>query len=167
MQVKNMYTRPLLYTPYAIPAVDLKELIYIMQVYANMLDMLDSGVHNISQALKQQKLWDNTLLVFSADNGGTGNLGNNHPLRGHKHDPWEGGTRATAFMAGGIVPAALRGTNSGAKLVHISDWYPTFCNLAGVDPTDTVMFDGKVRDRASVTAKLTSHIAFPCHDMVL
>jgi arylsulfatase A-like enzyme len=62
-----------------------------------------------------------------------------------RHDPWEGGVRSTAFITGGIVPAALRGTSSGAKLIHISDWYPTFCNLAGVDPTDTVMFKGKMR----------------------
>lgn len=41
---------------------------------------------------------------------------------GHKHDPWEGGVRTVAFMTGGFVPAALRGTTSGAKLIHISDW---------------------------------------------
>ena len=35
-----------------------------------------------------------TLVVFTADNGGIGK-GNNHGLRGHKHDPWQGGTRAT------------------------------------------------------------------------
>ena len=39
-----------------------------------------------------------------------------------KHDPWEGGVRTTAFISGGFVPAALRGTTSGAKFVHISDW---------------------------------------------
>ena len=58
------------------------------------------------------------IQVFSADNGGVGKFGNNFPLRGHKHDPWEGGTRAAAFITGGFVPAALRGTTSGAKLVQ-------------------------------------------------
>lgn len=44
-------------------------------------------------------------------------------VAGHKHDPWEGGTRVAAFVSGGFVPASLRGTTSGAKLIHISDWY--------------------------------------------
>lgn len=116
-----------------------------MQVYANMLHMLDSGCGNVSHALKARGMWNSTLMVFSADNGGIGALGNNFPLRGHKHDPWEGGVRATAFIAGGIVPVSLRGTSSGAKFVHIADWYPTFCVLAGADPTNDVVFKGKMR----------------------
>ena len=46
--------------------------------YANMLAMLDAGVGNIAAALKARGMWDNTLLLFSADNGGIG-VGNNHP----------------------------------------------------------------------------------------
>ena len=88
-----------------------------------MLHMLDVGTLNVTTALKQAGLWENTLLLFSADNGGIGKFGNNYPLRGHKHDPWEGGTRVTAFLAGGFLPAALRGTSSGDKLVHVADWY--------------------------------------------
>ena len=72
--------------------------------------------------------------------GGIGGVGNNHPLRGHKHDPWEGGTRVTAFIVGGLIPAHLQGSNSGAKLVIIADWYVTFLKLAGADPTDDVFF---------------------------
>ena len=37
-----------------------------MQVYANMLDMLDSGLGNVSAALTTAGMWSNTLLVFSA-----------------------------------------------------------------------------------------------------
>jgi hypothetical protein len=44
------------------------------------------------------------------------------PRRGHKHDPYEGGTRSTAFISGDFVPAALRGTTSGPKLVGVYDW---------------------------------------------
>jgi len=112
--------------------------------YANMLHMLDEGVGNITAALKAQGMWDNTLLLFSADNGGIGK-GNNHPLRGHKHDPWEGGTRATAFLSGGFLPDDLKGTASGDSLVHIADWYPTMIKLAGGDPSDDVEIEGELR----------------------
>eukprot|EP00035_Acanthoeca_spectabilis_P007521 m.137653 g.137653 ORF g.137653 m.137653 type:complete len:186 (-) comp13983_c0_seq5:1153-1710(-) len=98
--------------------------------YANMLHMLDVAVVNVTTALVDTGLWNNTLVWFSADNGGIGR-GNNYPLRGHKHDPWEGGTRATAFVSGGFLPSRLSGTQSGPKLVHISDLYATFCSLAG------------------------------------
>ena len=76
---------------------------------------------NIGKALKKEWLRF-SQVVFSADNGGIG-LGNNHPLRGHKHDPYEGGTRATAFISGGFVPVALRGSSSGDLFVHVADWY--------------------------------------------
>ena len=42
--------------------------------------------------LKENGLWDNTLIVFSADNGGnldlSKNAGNNYPLKGGKYVPW-------------------------------------------------------------------------------
>jgi arylsulfatase A-like enzyme len=43
--------------------------------------VLDSGLHNVSAALTSSGMWENTLMVFTADNGGVGALGNNHPLR--------------------------------------------------------------------------------------
>lgn len=55
--------------------------------------------------------------------------------RGGKYCHWEGGIRANAFVSGGFVPTAQRGTKSQA-VMHVADWYATFCALAGVDPTD-------------------------------
>ena len=58
---------------------------------------LDEGVSNVTKALKATGLWDNTLLIFQADNGGWtkfNNLGgNNYPLRGGKGSDFEGGIR--------------------------------------------------------------------------
>jgi arylsulfatase B len=50
------------------------------------------------------------------------------------------GVRADAFVNGGLLPAAVRGTKlAGAKsYVHLCDWYATFCGLAGVDPHDAL-----------------------------
>ena len=112
------------------------------KTYANMLSVLDTSTKNLTEALYRTGLWDNTLILWTSDNGGV-KRGNNYPLRGHKHDPWEGGTRATAFLSGGYLPKHVRGTSTGNKLIHISDWYPTFCSLAGiVDCTDRKYFAG-------------------------
>jgi hypothetical protein len=115
------------HSPYTLPpAWEVKEFPQMWdKTYANMLALLDSATANLTLALHRSGLWDDTLILWTSDNGGIGR-GNNHGLRGHKHDPWEGGTRATAFLSGGFLPPAVRGQSTGPKLVHISDWYPTF-----------------------------------------
>eukprot|EP00935_MAST-01C_sp_MAST-1C-sp1_P002256 g2256.t1 len=128
--VHSPYTLPPAWETHSYPAL-------WDHTYSNMIHMMDDMVGNLTDALKDTGAWDHTLVVFTADNGGIGK-GNNHGLRGHKHDPWQGGTRATAFISGGFVPANIRGTNSGAKLVHISDWYATFSALAGAVSADPV-----------------------------
>jgi hypothetical protein len=131
-------------------------------ILANMLNMLDSAMGNLTTALSTAQMWDDCLIIFSADNGGIG-LGNNHPLRGHKHDPFDGGTRATAFLSGGFLPSSLQGTTSGDIFVHVADWYSTMCALAGVDPTDTVVLAGAKRpiDSVNVWPILTKQTVVP------
>lgn len=135
--------------------------------YAALAHSLDTFVGNVVDALVETGLWENTLLVFSSDNGGPVYLsadtdsaldgsGNNWPLRGGKVSNWEGGVRVNAFVSGGFVPEARRGTIEPG-FAAIEDWcvcclvwatgvslngqpycrYATFCALAGVDPTDT------------------------------
>jgi len=109
--------------------------------YANMLAVLDQATQNLTAALKRTNQWDNTLVLWTSDNGGI-DRGNNHPLRGHKHDPWEGGTRVTAFLSGGYLPEHVRGTKT-SSLVHVADWWPTMCSLAGIENcTDKARFAG-------------------------
>ena len=61
-------------------------------------------------------------VVYSADNGGyLGNGGNSTPYRGGKFSDFDGGTRVPAWISGGLVPAAMRGTTLDT-LVHIADW---------------------------------------------
>jgi len=105
------------------------------RIYADMLWVMDSGVGNVTRALRERGLWDETLVLVSSDNGGMG-PGNNYPLRGQKTEPWEGGTRVVAFLAGGFLPAGLAGTTSDV-FIHIADWYATFASLVGVDSSDT------------------------------
>lgn len=94
----------------------------------------DEWAGALISALKEKRMWDNTLLVFSSDNGGV-DSGNNWPLRGEKHTSWQGGMQVVAFVSGGLVPKNLRGS-SNDMYIHIVDWYPTFCALAGVEASD-------------------------------
>ena len=106
------------------------------RTYLGMGSCMDEGIGNITAALKARGLWENTLLVFSADNGGeitTG--GNNFPLRGGKYTDFEGGTRNVALAAGGFLAPELRNSSTDAVL-HIADMWASFASLAG-DPAPT------------------------------
>mmetsp|Transcript_100598 Transcript_100598/g.288277 ORF Transcript_100598/g.288277 Transcript_100598/m.288277 type:complete len:575 (-) Transcript_100598:574-2298(-) len=112
------------------------------QRYNAMVHFLDSAIGNVTDAVKARGMWDNTLIVFSADNGGpvyrNGTPGaNNWPLKGGKAANWEGGIRVNAWAAGGFIPPAMNGKKLNG-LVTLWDWYATFARLAGEDPTDLV-----------------------------
>jgi hypothetical protein len=105
-----------------------------------MVNFADEAVGNVTTALKAKRMWKDTLVVFSSDNGGpiynNGTAGaNNYPLKGGKMNNWEGGIRVNAFVSGGFLSATMRGTKYEG-LVTGWDWYATFCAFAGVDPTD-------------------------------
>lgn len=110
------------------------------QQYHAMVNIMDEVVGNVTDAMQAKAgMWENTLVIFSSDNGGPvdlqENAANNWPLRGGKYSLFEGGIRVAAFISGGLIPQALRGsTNNG--MVHIADWYATLAGLAGQDPTD-------------------------------
>ena len=102
--------------------------------YEGLLWRADVFIGELVTLLKSRGMYDNTLIVYSADNGGVGQ-GINYPLRGEKHSNWEGAMRTAAFVSGGFIPSELRGTRD-PHTVHSVDWYPTFAALAGADPTD-------------------------------
>ena len=66
----------------------------------------------VAAPLQVKDMWQDTILVFSSDNGGPSWLGkacnaSNYPLRGGKASAWEGGHRVAAFVSGGLVPSAI------------------------------------------------------------
>jgi arylsulfatase A-like enzyme len=87
-------------------------------VYAAMVGALDEAVKNISDALQRTGLDEETLIVFTTDNGApAGHFGghamSNYPLRGGKGSLFEGGMRAAGFVYAKsieLIPASARGT---------------------------------------------------------
>jgi arylsulfatase A-like enzyme len=99
---------------------------------------LDRAVGVVLDELKQQSLFENTLVVFVNDNGGAGGH-DNAPLRGLKSQTWEGGVRVPFAMQ---WPAVLpRGRTYVAPVTSL-DIFPTAMAAAGVAKSPGKPLDG-------------------------
>jgi arylsulfatase A-like enzyme len=111
-----------------------------LRVYGAMVRNLDRNVGRILQALKDQGLDDNTLVIFTSDNGGAGYIGLpqiNKPYRGWKATFFEGGIHSPFFMRwpGQIQP----GSRFPYPVGHV-DIFATAAAAAGAPlPTDRVI----------------------------
>eukprot|EP00966_Prymnesium_polylepis_P137115 3168316-Prymnesium_polylepis.1 len=127
--------------------------------YAAMVSWTDHAIGRVIAALKDKGMWDSTLMVVSADNGGPQYLSpvgyqlwgsaTNLPLRGGKTSDFEGGIRVNSFVTGGLLPPARRGTTLN-ELIHFADWFATWCYLAGVDPQDQAAVQNGLPDIDSI-----------------
>lgn len=103
-----------------------------------MTKYMDDTIKNLTEAFKAKGMWNNTLVVFTTDNGGPiyePGSANNYPLRGGKYSDFEGGVRTSTFMSGGYIPKERQGyVHKG--VVSVADWYTIFSELAGVDEHD-------------------------------
>ena len=134
------YAAHLVHAPLEVPDSYLKKFSFIdnkdRQIYHAMVNYMDDIIGEMISALKKKSMWDNLLFFVIADNGGPlGSGANNYPLKGGKMTDWQGGVRVNALVAGGFLPAQMRGQKTEGY-IHIADWYATFCAIAGVDPTD-------------------------------
>jgi arylsulfatase A-like enzyme len=116
-----------------------------------MIQSVDESVGRIVAKLEELKLADNTVIIFSSDNGGLGGyqrteapsekkgFTDNSPLRGGKGTLYEGGTRVPFIVRWpGVVPP---GATSEVPLAHI-DIYPTFLEIAQAKPKSGYTLDG-------------------------
>ena len=127
------------------------------QKLAGMLAAVDEAIGKIEESLKKAGMLENTLIVFSSDNGGPP-PGDNTPFRDYKGTIFEGGTRAAAFATWpGHIPADQR----VRQPMHMVDWYPTLIKLAGGSLEQKLPLDG-----LDIWPMLTKGTASP-HDAIL
>jgi arylsulfatase A-like enzyme len=113
------------------------------RIYAAQVQSMDEAVENIVETLKDKQVWDNTLLFFTSDNGGStyqpSTRGDNRPLRGQKGTLYEGGVRVPTLIS---YPAKLEGGQVIDKVFSVVDLYPTFAKLGGVKIDSQKQLDG-------------------------
>jgi len=119
---------------------------------AAMVAQVDAKVGQFVAALEKTGQRDNTLIVFTSDNGGIESLKNayvgkvadsplnseNDPLRGQKNQLYEGGIRVCAFAnwSGKLAPRKF------TTPMHVVDWFPTIASLVGYESKVDLKWDG-------------------------
>ena len=106
-----------------------------------MIEVMDAGIGRIAGALEDLGIADNTILMFTSDNGpalgdwnGFSQQRFNYNFNGGKGNTYEGGIRVPMIIR---WPDGLPGGLRSDAMAHFTDWYPTLLNLAGVDmPAD-------------------------------
>jgi arylsulfatase A-like enzyme len=121
--------------------------------YAACTQHMDDAIGRIVGTLRDEQLLEDTLILFFSDNGGTNGddstrypettakgriKGLNHPLRGWKTQVYEGGIRVPAlvYWKNQLKPGKV------AHPLHVIDWMPTLCKLAGCVDKKDYKWDG-------------------------
>jgi arylsulfatase A-like enzyme len=104
-----------------------------------LIEHLDDGIGKVLAALKDAGVSDNTLVIFTSDNGGQVSVGgNNGPLNGGKGQMYEGGIRVPMCAA---WPGRIKAGSRSERVALTMDLYPTICEAAGADIAHTI--DGR------------------------
>ncbi|QDU29001.1 Arylsulfatase [Anatilimnocola aggregata] len=114
--------------------------------YAAMVESMDDAVGTLLDTLDRLKLADNTIIIFTSDNGGNmySELDDtvptsNAPLRGGKATMFEGGTRVPCVVC---WPGVVEANSKTAVPLQSEDYYPTLLDGLGISPAKEQLFDG-------------------------
>jgi len=132
-----------------------------MAAYATMIESLDDNIKRLVDYLDQAGLRENTLILFTSDNGYNGGQSSNQLLRGSKREIYEGGIRVPTFVN---WPGKIKARRSATAISGL-DFFPTFMELAGIDDYSGIL-DGdsitplfKKEDAILKTRSLFWHLA--------
>ncbi len=110
-----------------------------METYKKMMLSLDENVGRVLMRLKELGLDENTVVVFTSDNGGE-RFSDNWPFTGRKTELLEGGLRIPAIVRWPGVTKA--GTTSESEIISM-DWLPTFLAAGGGKQDPAFPSDGR------------------------
>jgi arylsulfatase A-like enzyme len=111
------------------------------RAYSAMVHCVDEQIGRIVAALEKQGMLENTIIIFSSDNGGPIDSGaTNGRLRAGKGTLYEGGVRAAAFAT---WPGKIPPGSTINEPLHMVDWYPTLIKIAGGSLEQKLPLDGK------------------------
>ena len=107
-------------------------------VYAAMVENMDASIGRVLDAVEKNGLSENTLIVFTSDNGGVYHISRQWPLRAGKGSFYEGGIREPFII---YMKGRYEGGVTRTEPVSQLDLYPTLVHLADADPV--IMPDGE------------------------
>ncbi|MGL6312872.1 sulfatase [Vibrio sp. WXL103] len=108
--------------------------------FAGMIESMDTSVGKVLQAVDEMKLANDTLIVFTSDNGGVWKLSNNGGLKFGKGWPYEGGVRVPMIVR---WPGKVPSNSVNEQRVINLDFFPTFLAAAKVDSSSYNDLDGE------------------------
>lgn len=98
--------------------------------YATMVENLDRNIGLLVAKLKEKGLFDNTLIVFTSDNGGLYGITKQLPLRAGKGSYYEGGIREPFFF---VMKNKIAASSKSDIPITNLDIFPTILQYAGID----------------------------------
>jgi arylsulfatase A-like enzyme len=108
------------------------------ETYARMVEAMDRQVGRVVDALATAQLAENTIVIFTSDNGGE-RFADTWPFTGKKSELLEGGLRIPAILR---WPARVRPGRVSDQVMITMDWFSTLLEAAGTQPDPAFPSDG-------------------------
>lgn len=109
-------------------------------LYGDVIMELDWSLGEIVRTLKEEGIYDNTIIFFASDNGPVRSVGGSAgPLKGQKAQTWEGGQRVPAILT---WPAKIPPNQVDGEMVTTMDLFPTFAGIVNYPTPTTLELDG-------------------------
>ena len=108
--------------------------------YGAMIEAMDSAMGRLLASLESLGLEEETVIIFTSDNGGFAGVSDCRPLRESKGHLYEGGIRVPMIVR---WPGRVAAASISHEPVVSMDFYPTFLELAGLKPSGDMELDGE------------------------